>query len=71
MNYTGLISMLLKPASQVDAILNSKLHKHRYFLILKNCSRWKQEFEGTQKPMFYERSTLMWKVSAINAEGIG
>ena len=31
MNYTGLISMVLKPASQVAAILNSKLHKHQYF----------------------------------------
>ena len=31
MNYTGLISMVLKPASQVAAILNTKLHKHRYF----------------------------------------
>ena len=33
MNYTGLISMVLIPASQVAAILNSKLHKHRYFQI--------------------------------------
>ena len=31
MNYTGLISMVLKQGSQVGAILNSKLRKHRYF----------------------------------------
>ena len=31
MNYTGLISIVLKPGSQVAAIINPKLRKHRYF----------------------------------------
>ena len=63
MQYTGLISVV-KTSIPGWHHFGSKFYTNiGTFKFLENCSRWKLEPKGTQKSMFYELSTPVWKMS--------